>query len=418
MKKPISIEYLKIGMYVCELDLKWWQTDFLVHQFLIKSAEDIQRLRSAGVHHVIVDFSRSEKETQPGYSDEPIVASPKEEKILSEPPDLGPLDSLSMPPFQMVKRFNETKEKIELLIQEGFKAARLGKPLEIAPFKEKIQGMIELISENPSLVTFLMEMEETDDETYRHSVNTMILSLGMALRKSLTPDQVQGWGLAALFHDIGITGVPLHILRKPGSLSQSEWKVIQEHPVIGYKLLKDHPDPVVSGLCATVALEHHERKNGSGYPNALTLDKLIPTTRSIMVLDMYEALSANRVYRMGYSPAKTLEILLKAAEDKIDPSAVFGLVKMIGVYPTGSLIETIRGEIVLVGPYADPMRERSQEVALFVLKDMNGEWLLHPVRRIKASLGPKEVKKTLHPREIGLSEKEIMRLIYPTNKRG
>ena len=412
MKKTIPIDSLKIGMYVCDLDRKWWQTDFLFHQFLVKSEDDIEKLRSSGVQVVEVDLSRSSgavASSSGEISEKEVFLKKAQETPLSVPS----LESLSLPSSQVLKNFKELKERTEVLLQEGFKEARFGKEISVSPFKEKIETMLDMISKNPSLVTFLMEMEESDDETYRHSVNTMILSLGLAIRKEFPVGELKAWGLAALFHDIGKTGIPLSVLKKTGPLNQSDWKVIHEHPEIGYRLLKTHSDKDVSGLCATVAVEHHERKNGSGYPRGMALDKLSPVTRSLIALDMYEALTANRVYRMGYSPAKTLEILLKAAEDKIDPSAVADLVKMVGIYPTGSLIESVRGEIVLVGGYTDPTRTFSEEVVLYVLKDLNGEWLLRPVRRVKSGLGPKEVKRTLHPREIGLSEKEIMRLIYP-----
>lgn len=416
MKKSIPIDSVKVGMYVCDLDLKWWQTDFLLHQFLVKSQDDIEKLRSAGVHVVVVDLSRSEGSTVTSSGE--ISEKERFLKKADEAPrsSLPSLELLSLPSSHDLKNFKELKERTEILLQEGFKDVRFGKEIDVAPFKEKIETMLELISRNPSLVTFLMEIEESDDEIYRHSVNTMILSLGLAIRKEIPTGDWKAWGLAALFHDIGKTGIPLPVLKKTGPLNQSEWKIIHEHPEIGYRLLKNHSDKDVSGLCATVAVEHHERKNGAGYPRGTALDKLSPVTRSLIALDMYEALTANRVYRMGYSPAKTLEILLKAAEEKIDPSSVADLVKMVGIYPTGSLIETIRGEIVLVGGYTDPTRTFSGEVVIYVLKDFNGEWLLRPVRRVKSGLGPKEVKRTLHPREIGLSEKEIMRLIYPVSR--
>ena len=412
MKKSIPIESLKVGMYVCELDRKWWQTDFLLHQFLIKSREDIDKLRNAGIQTVVVDLSRSEVSAPPSPDKIADQGSPRQKDETQN--DSAPsLESLSLPSSQDLKSFKDLKERTEILLQNGFKDVRFGKEITVAPFMEKIQVMLDLILKNPALVTFLMEMEETDDETYRHSVNTMVLALGLAVRKQFPTGDLKGWGLAGLFHDIGKTVVPFQVLKKPGPLNQAEWKMMHEHPEAGYRILKSHSDKDVSGICATVALEHHERKNGSGYPRGTSLDKLNPVTRSLIALDMYEALTANRVYRMGYSPAKTLEILLKAAEDKIDPSAVADLVKMVGIYPTGSLIETVRGEIALVGGYSDPTRTISQEVVLYVLKDLNGEWLLRPIRRVKSGLGPKEVKRTLHPREIGLSESEIMRLIYP-----
>jgi HD-GYP domain-containing protein (c-di-GMP phosphodiesterase class II) len=416
MKKSVPIESLKVGMYVCDLDRKWWQTDFLLHQFLVKTQSDIEKLRSSGVQMVGVDLSRSDGNVliSAGLVAKG-VSSPK--KADDVPNDSSPvLESLSLPSLQDLKTFKELKERTESLLQDGFKEVRFGKEINVAPFAEKIDSMLDLIAKSPSLVTFLLEMEESDDETYRHSVNTMVLSLGLVIRKQVPVGDWKGWGLAALFHDIGKIGIPPNVLKKPGPLNQSEWKVMHEHPEIGYRLLKSHSDKCVAGLCATVALEHHERKNGSGYPHGMSLDKLNPVSRSLIALDMYEALTANRVYRMGYSPAKTLEILLKAAEERIDPSAVADLIKMVGIYPTGSLIETIRGEIVLVGEYTDPTRTSSEEVVLFVLKDLNGEWLLRPIRRVKSFLGPKEVKKTLHPREIGLSEKEIMRMIYPVSR--
>jgi hypothetical protein len=185
---------------------------------------------------------------------------------------------------------------------------------------------------------------------------------------------------------------------------------MKRHPGLGHSILSRNKDEVVRGLCATVAIEHHERKGGTGYPHGFDLPALDPVTRSLMVLDIYEALTAGRVYRPPLSPAKTMAYLLDHEIHRLDPRAVVQLVQMIGIYPVGSLVKLTNGMIALISSYADP-DNHTGPVSLLGLFSGRQDRLSVPVQLTLPSIEKNHVLQTFHPKELGLSPSDIARYL-------
>jgi HD-GYP domain-containing protein (c-di-GMP phosphodiesterase class II) len=135
----------------------------------------------------------------------------------------------------------------------------------------------------------------------------------------LSQDQIEGIRMAGIIHDIGKVSVPAEILSMPRNLTDLEFSLIKTHAHSGYEILKDieFPWPI-----ARIVLEHHERMNGSGYPNGLTGDKLLPESRILAVADVVEAMATYRPYRAALGLSAALEEIAKNRGILYDPEAV------------------------------------------------------------------------------------------------
>lgn len=149
----------------------------------------------------------------------------------------------------------------------------------------------------------------THNDTFSHESRVADLAGLVAERLGLTMMEIANVRMAALHHDIGKDMIPVEILDKPGRLTKEEFEIIKQHPLIGYQLLKDlEPE---NTLLHVVALQHHERCDGSGYPYGLTGDKLLLESRIVAICDVYEALRHVRTYKPPHTHTTALSILLE-----------------------------------------------------------------------------------------------------------
>lgn len=170
---------------------------------------------------------------------------------------------------------------------------------------------------NPnSLLDMMMSIRNLDDATYVHSMNVALICNLFAHWLKYSPEDSGILTLAGLLHDIGKMMIPPEILKKPGKLTEEEYQIIKSHPSLGYDILKNQKvDPRI----ATAALHHHERCNGTGYPDALTLKQIEPFAKIVAIADVYDALTANRVYRGPICPLEVIGIFQTEGLSIYDP---------------------------------------------------------------------------------------------------
>ena len=161
--------------------------------------------------------------------------------------------------------------------------------------------------------------ERRDPYTAGHQERVAELACAVAREMGLSEDRIEGLRVAGLLHDIGKTSVPAEILTKPTVLTELEFGVIKEHVRVAYDILSeiDFPWPV-----AEIVLQHHERLDGSGYPQKLKDDEILLEARILAVADVVEAMSSHRPYRPAYSLAEALEELKRGKGTLYDPEVV------------------------------------------------------------------------------------------------
>jgi response regulator RpfG family c-di-GMP phosphodiesterase len=180
-----------------------------------------------------------------------------------------------------------------------------------------------------------LTVETRDPYTAGHQHRVTELALAIAREDTLSEERIEGLRMAGMIHDLGKIAVPSEILSKPGRLTDMEFGLIKTHPQAGYNILKeiDFPWPV-----AQMVLQHHERINGSGYPNGLSDEAILPEAKILAVADVVEAMSSHRPYRPALGIDIAIEEISKNKNVLYDPIAVEACVKVLsdGAFKFGS----------------------------------------------------------------------------------
>lgn len=215
----------------------------------------------------------------------------------------------------------------------------------------------ELLSRKNVLIN-LVDIKSMDDYTYQHSVNVIILSLVLGISLNMSRDKLFHLAMGAMLHDIGKVFVPKEILLKTGRLTDSEFAIIKEHPLRGYEYLKGHID--ISALSRIIVLQHHEKIDGTGYPEGIKGNKIHEFAKIAAIADVYDALTSDRPYRRAMSPNEAIEYLMGGADRLFDFQMVSIFVKNIVPYPVGTLVKLSDGNIGVVEEVTErfPLRPR------------------------------------------------------------
>ena len=201
-----------------------------------------------------------------------------------------------------------------------------------------------------SLRTFdmLQAMRDYDDIVYVHSLNVALICSSFASWLNFSPEDMQQLLLAALLHDIGKLKIPLEIIRKPSSLTEEEYTIIKQHPVLGYELIKQLP---LDSRVKDAVLMHHERCDGSGYPGKRSNNEIAPFASIIAIADVYDAMTANRSYRNGICPFEVISNFEKEGYQKYDAKYLLPFLESLALAymnATVRLNNSLIGEIVMI----------------------------------------------------------------------
>ena len=227
-----------------------------------------------------------------------------------------------------------------------FNEARMGNTVDAAGAQLLVEEISDSVSRNASALISLARLKTADDYTYMHSVAVCAMMIALAKQLGLDEQETKSCGLAGLLHDLGKAMTPMDILNKPGKLTDPEFEIVKSHPAEGHKLLMAAPnvDPVALDVC----LHHHEKTDGSGYPVKLKRDEISLHAKMGAVCDVYDALTSNRPYKMGWDPAESIRKMAEWVEGHFDKRVFQAFVKSLGIYPIGSLVRLDSGRIGVV----------------------------------------------------------------------
>jgi HD-GYP domain-containing protein (c-di-GMP phosphodiesterase class II) len=234
-------------------------------------------------------------------------------------------------------------------ISEVMDNAKMGQTLRLRKSKRVVQSMVDQLLAAETNLIGLTTIRCHDEYTYSHSVNVCILSLAIGQRIGLSKPKLCELGMAALFHDIGKSDIPLEILNKPAEFTREEWAVMQQHPLLGVKkLLKLKGLDALSSRIITGAFEHHLYCDFSGYPR-LPYRRLSLFGRIISIADCYDGITSSRVYsRTPMPPDKALRYMLARSGKIYDPIIMKLFINCIGIYPIGTLLLLDTRELCVV----------------------------------------------------------------------
>lgn len=330
--KKVAISQLRKGMYVHDLNCGWMDHPFLTNQFAVKDDATLKILRGMGLREVYIDTKKgldvTDAQTQHEVKQE---ISETMEAIANEPKKPMPV-SLR----EEIGRARVLHKEANQIAQDMLHDIRLGKQIEMEKIEPLVENMIDSIFRNQDALLPLARLKQHDNYTFQHSVSVCALMISFARGLNLDRATIKEIAIGALLHDVGKAKVPDEILNKPAKLTDAELEKMKSHVVQSIIILQHTPG--ISQIALDVAGQHHERFDGTGYPNKLKGDQISLYGQMGSIVDVYDALTSERVYKKGMPPTEALGKLLEWSKFHFDPELVRQYIKSIGIYPTGSLI--------------------------------------------------------------------------------
>lgn len=342
MLKKIKVEQLSLGMHITELCAPWMDHPFWRTKFILTDPEDIRRILESGIKEVWINTSKG-LDVEEGVSREKVTA--EIEKVLNQ------ASIREEPPKQVVlseevKQAAKTCTKATEAVRSMFHEMRMGKALNPAATNDFVEEIALSVHRNPGALISLARLKTVDNYTYMHSVAVCALMIGLARQMAFKDDDVREAGRAGLLHDIGKARLPMKILNKPGKLTDEEFIIIKAHSTEGHHILEE--GKAGNETLLNVCLHHHEKTDGSGYPDRQKGDEISLYTRMCAVCDVYDAITSNRPYKLGWDPSESIQKMTEWSSGHFDNEVFQEFIKCIGIYPTGSLIRLSSGRLAVV----------------------------------------------------------------------
>ena len=362
MLKVISIAELKPGMYVTRI-LKQ-KSDLKIKTGIVRSQPLIDTLQQRGVKQLEIDVRQSEQSPV-----EPSAETPPSEETVSPNPAVkhNPRRK-KRPPVDDAISIEEEFRQASADYDAGLRKMTtlhcdlmMGQNVNIAVLDDVGQTILESVFRNESAMAVLTRLRDKNTYAFRHSINTAILVTMFAKFLGFAKERIIELTMGALLHDLGQAKVPQGILTKPTKLTALERKAVQKHVAHSYQLAKQYPG--LTPLMIDVIVNHHERLDGSGYPRGLSNNQLSTAAKIIAIVDVYDALTADRTFKKGIEPIAALRYLM-SQPTLFDAVLVQKFIRCIGVHPVGSIVK-LTGEklaLVLEGNRSQPLRPKIQVV--------------------------------------------------------
>lgn len=352
-KRRLHVSHLELGMYICELDRPWRQTDFLFQGFPLLKLEHIQAVRER-CDYVFVDDTRR-------------VLLDQGQVIVPSATPLRVTRTMTRIPLALeVQEAREAYRSSALALDQVLSDVQLGRPIDTKACQALVKRNLESMLRNESAMLWLARLKSQDLYTSLHCLSVSILAMGFGTHLGLPDEKIELLGLAGLLHDVGKMKIDPAILNKPGKLTQEEFEHIKLHPSFGYQALCSQDD--IPAAAVQAAHGHHERLDGRGYPQGLDGYQIPFITRVVTIVDAFDAITSHRAYDDARPIQTAYDVLRSGADKQFDGALVQEFIRWLGVFPVGTLVELHTGEVALVLEKHPQLHLRPKVV---VLRDAN-----------------------------------------------
>lgn len=303
MLKKISVADLEVGMHLHEFCGSWMEHPFWRTKFTLTDPDDIRKVQESSIKEVWINVQKG-KDVPVALSQEKISADV--DHLLAEAErntmraEATRQTSFSEEAKRAAKICSKGKEAMVSMFQE----ARMGKAVSAEAATALVDEIADSVTRNPGAFISLARLRTADDYTYMHSVAVCALMVSLANQLGMDEGPAREAGLAGLMHDLGKAMMPMEVLNKPGKLTDEEFAIVKSHPVEGHKLLLEGGG--ASATILDVCLHHHEKMDGSGYPDKLSGDQISLFAKMGAICDVYDAITSNRPYKSGWDPAESI----------------------------------------------------------------------------------------------------------------
>ena len=341
MLKKIGVKELQLNMYIHALSGSWMESPFWRRSFMLEDQAAFDKIRDSNISEIWIDIHKG---LDVEVDDLTLAVSPAVEHSQEATHDFSNILKVSMD--EEMERAVQIVDKSRQAVVLMFHEARMGKAVDVDNAHALVEEIAASVMRNPGALISLARLKTADDYTYMHSVAVCALMIALAAQLGLDEASTREAGIAGLLHDLGKATIDPLILNKPGKLTDAEFLSVMEHPVAGHQILLSAKGigPIVLDVCR----HHHEKMDGSGYPDHLSGDQISLYARMGAVCDVYDAITSNRPYKQGWCPAESLRKMQGWCKGRFDPVIFQAFVKSIGIYPVGTLVRLESGRLGVV----------------------------------------------------------------------
>jgi putative nucleotidyltransferase with HDIG domain len=328
----INVKDLKVGMYVSKLDRSWLESSFLFQGFELKKSADIKEVQKQ-CQFVYIDIEKQSKSIKLDIKVGNWIDKSKAPKRTS---------SFKEEFTYAQSVFHETSD----LVKGFMETISLGRAINVEIAKKAVAECVQSVIKSPDALMWLTQLKNKDEYTAQHSMNVCILAIALGRQINLPEESLEQVGLCGMMHDMGKMKVPLGVLNKPGRFNDEEREVMNSHTTLGWKMLMEQRG--MPGIVIDTAYTHHERLDGKGYPRGLTAEKIPLFVRIVTIVDMYDAIASDRVYKKGKTHLEAIKIMTQSSGTQLDSKLVMKFIESLGIYPPGNIVEMTNGEVAVV----------------------------------------------------------------------
>jgi len=343
MKKKIKVEQLRPGMYIDDFNCSWLDNPFFSNSIKVTNVETIEKTIDNGIREVYIDTDKgldvndapTEEEVKQGIQTEfhRVLKSERE-------------DTNRVSVEEEIVRAKEIKKEAKQTVQKVMEDIKFGKQIKVEKVESAVEKMVDSIFRNKDALSSLCRIKTVDEYTFSHSISVCVLMISFARHLGLDAQTVKEVGVGGLLHDIGKTNIPDELLNKKGTLTENEYIIMKEHVVQGTVLLYDYSDIYDTSVC--VASQHHERFDGTGYPNGLKGEEISKFGQMAGIVDVYDAITSDSHYRRGIQPTEALKKLYEWSKYHFNNDLVQQFIRCVGLYPVGTLVLLESGMLCIV----------------------------------------------------------------------
>ncbi len=294
-KQKVLVTDLRPGMFVCELDRPWLETPFPLQGLLIESREQIEALQRYCTFVYVDPLKGSSRREDPAPRSAATPSATQSVKAASAchrvPGDVWYEEQASLE--EELPRAEPVRQTLYTLMQEVQQDIRNGRLLDARKLREALGDMVDSVIRNPQALLLLTRLKAKDATLLGYSIDAAICLLAFGRHLGLHRDELQLLGLGGLLYDVGKLRVPEKVLTKKGRLSAEELRLMKGHVQYGVEILSATPGmpPEVIEMAAT----HHEREDGSGYPDGLSGEQIGPFGKMAAIVDCFQELTSDRL---------------------------------------------------------------------------------------------------------------------------
>lgn len=332
-KRQIEVGQLQFGMYVAELDRPWTDTPFMFQGFVLRTEQQLAALKKF-CKHVFVDPEKAQRvDPRPPAAQFTIRGNTKYPETASVEAEFRPAMSA----------YGQSIASVGELLQP---LSRPGGVLEAKAVKETVSHLADSVVRNPDALLLVSKLREKSASAHARAVQVSVYMLVFARYLELAREELELLGLLGLLQDVGKTRLPAPVMEKAGPLTDDEAAIARSHVEHSFEILKGTPG--LPERLPALAMLHHERQDGTGYPRGLKGEQIGLYGSIAAITDTFDALTAPRPYAEALSPSSALSYLYKERGAGYHAELVEQFIQCVGAFPVGAVVELNSGEVGIV----------------------------------------------------------------------